>query len=298
MGMAQLLVKPRKIVESRPTTPHKRITPIVWLNLVCLDAPIVAIMWQWFFARNFHVSLTASSRAALFLTAWLIYLVDRLADARSLNGNESRSLRQQFCQRHRSAWLVAIGCLTLINLWIISRQLDRATVHIGIAIGAVSLFYLGLNYWLGKVWRFLPVKEICIGCLFASGTLAALLPRVELSATFILTFVLFAALCSLNCISIAVWECDLDRAQGKDSIATRWAKVSSCLRPALIALAIFGIVMGLVTTALAPVYGCIGVSALLLGLLDWSGERIPRDERTALADLALLTPLLLFPLRV
>ena len=86
---------------------------------------------------------------------------------------------------------MAIGGLTLVDLWIISRQLDRATVYIGMAIGALSLLYLGFNYWLGKVWRFLPVKEICIGCLFASGTLAALLPRVELSATFILTFVLF-----------------------------------------------------------------------------------------------------------
>ncbi len=25
--------------------------PWLWLNLVCLDAPIVAITWQWLFAR-------------------------------------------------------------------------------------------------------------------------------------------------------------------------------------------------------------------------------------------------------
>jgi hypothetical protein len=274
-----------------------RISPFVWLNLICLDAPIVAITWQGFFARSFHVSLTASSRAALFTTAWLIYLIDRLADAWSLDGNEPRSLRQQFCQRHRSAWLVAIGGLTLVDLWIISRQLDRATVQIGMAIGAISLLYLGLNYWLGKIWRFLPVKEICIGCLFAIGTLAALLPRVELSATFVAAFVFYTALCSWNCISIAVWECDLDRAQRKNSIATHWNGVRLFLKPGAFILAVFAIGAQSFRKELAPVCYCIGISAALLGVLDSLGEIVRRDERTALADLVLLTPLFLLLVR-
>jgi hypothetical protein len=278
----------------RRTHARTQCSPIVWLNLICLDAPIVAVTWQWLFAASFQISLTASSRAALFLTAWLIYLVDRLADAWSLNEYEPRSLRQKFCQRHLSAWLAAIAVLTLADLWIISNQLEQAIIRIGIAIGAISLLYLGINYWLGKLWRFLPMKEICIGCLFASGTLAALLPRVGLTIAFVAASVLFAAICSLNCISIAVWERDLDRAQYKNSIATCLPGIRFSVRPLAIALAILAIAIGFITNAPARPFFCVATSAALLGMLDLLGERIPPDERTALADLVLLTPLLFF----
>ena len=281
---------------SLPPTARARISPIVWLNLLCLDAPFVAITWQWLFARSFGVSITTSSRAALFLTAWLIYLADRLADTWALRPDDPRSLRQVFCQRYRGAYVVVIPSLALIDLWIISRQLDRATVHIGMMVGAFLLVYLAVNYWLGKIWRLFPAKEICIGSLFAVGTITALLPLVRPSLAFIEAFLLFAALCSLNCISIAVWERELDHAQRKNSIATRWSRIRFCLRPGTMVLAVFAIAS--VTRTSAPLHICIGVSAALLGVLDWLGEQIQRDERTALADLVLLTPLFLLALGI
>ena len=58
--------------------------PVVWLNLVCLDAPLVSVAWLWLFARTFHATVDPVNCAALFLTAWLIYLADRLADSCSL----------------------------------------------------------------------------------------------------------------------------------------------------------------------------------------------------------------------
>jgi hypothetical protein len=53
-----------------------------------------------------------------------------------------------------------------------------------------------------------------------------------------------------------------------------------------------------VTRTSARLSICIGVSAALLGVLDWLGERIQRDTRTALADLVLLTPLFLLALAI
>jgi hypothetical protein len=274
-----------------------RTSPIVWLNLVCLDAPVVAVTWQWLFAQRFHIALTASLRGALFLTAWLIYLADRLADTWALRANGPCSLRQKFCQRHQHAWIMTIGVIALADLWIIFRHLDRTTVRVGVLIGGFSLAYLALNYWLGKIWRFLPIKETCVGSLFAFGTATVLFARIDLSAVFIAPFFLYAALCSLNCISIAVWEREIDRAQHKDSIATRWSGTRFCLRPVALALAVFAITSALVTKASAQLYFCISLSAFLLGSLDWLGERIPPDERTALADLVLLTPLLFLALQ-
>ena len=275
-----------------------RISPFVWLNLVCLDAPIVAITWQWCFARSFHVSLGPASRAALFLTAWLIYLADRLADTWTLRGNSPRSLRQEFCRQHQPVWIAAILGIGLIDLWVVSRQLDPPTIHAGILIGIISLLYLAVNFWLGNVWRFLPIKEICIGSLFAFGTIVAFFSKFDLSAKFIAAFFLFASLCSLNCISIAVWEKTLDLVQKKNSIATRWDGVQSLLGLVALALVVCAIAAAFVTQAPVQLYVCIATSAVLLGVLDWLGESIPRDERTALADLVLLTPLLLLALGI
>src|SRR5450432_2947799 len=58
--------------------PTRNGIPVVWLNLACLDAPLVSVVWLCLFARTFHSSVESVNCVALFLTAWLIYLADRL----------------------------------------------------------------------------------------------------------------------------------------------------------------------------------------------------------------------------
>ena len=48
---------------SPPTTGRIFCSPVVWLNLLCLDAPIVAVSWQWLFAHTFGAQLDLSLRA-------------------------------------------------------------------------------------------------------------------------------------------------------------------------------------------------------------------------------------------
>jgi hypothetical protein len=83
---------------------------MVWLNILCLDAPIVAISWQWLFARVLAVAVPLAEREGLFLTAWLIYLMDRLADSISLSPDVPKAVRHEFCSRHKNIWagLIAI----------------------------------------------------------------------------------------------------------------------------------------------------------------------------------------------
>jgi hypothetical protein len=107
------------------------------------------------------------------------------------------------------------------------------------------------------------------------------------------SLILFAALCSSNCIGIAIWERDLDRAQRKNSAATRWSGIQIWFRRYTLVLGFIALMTPLMRTTAAQLYCCIGASFFLLATLDWSNERILRDERTALADLMLLTPLLL-----
>ena len=292
----------------------QRFAPAVWLNLVCLDAPIVAVAWLWLFARTFHLPVDLGNAVALFLTAWLIYLADRLADASALKAGLPRSLRQEFCLRHREIWISALVLMAGFDLYVIWRSLTVDTFLAGAVVGVFALIYLALNYPRGLVWRSLPTKEIAIGLLFTAGTLVALLPGVrQASAPFVAAGLAFASLCSLNCISIAGWERELDRAQGKISIATRHPAFARHAGRICIGLAILSFAFATGYDEAKPIFTCMGVSALLLGWLNASADikegRFPnrprsrtrginrrslgidRDQRTALADLVLLTPI-------
>ncbi len=273
------------------TTQGETPSPLVWLNLVCLDAPLVAVTWQAIFARALSVKITVSMRAALFFTAWAIYLLDRVGD--SFNGRDGAplSLRQRFARDHR-AWFVVAVVVAAIADAVAVPQLDRETLIGGAALGAASAIYLAVNHFFSRFWRTMPVKEIAIGLLFAAGVRASFgeagVPRFGPAA------VIFAALCALNCISIAYWERDLDVAQGRSSIAT--AAPGFWPLP-LIGCAVLTAVAFICMAVLplrAPLI-CVAVSSALLALLNIRHFRVQPDARTALADLVLLTPLCALP---
>jgi hypothetical protein len=262
--------------------------PLVWLNLVCLDAPLVAVAWQWLIARSLHVQVALAESGALFLTAWGIYLADRLADSVTLAVDKPASLRAKFGARHKFLLLGVLLLIIASDAALIWWHLDRHTIRAGIILGLTAVVYLVVNHRASYVWAKVPIKEVTIGFLFAGGTLLPLLPRAALSSL-VFPAILFACLCSLNCISIAVWDRDLDRAQGKHSVATQWPRFGVWI-PVWAALVTLGaIVLVSVDRDSGAVALCLGVSASLLGALHFAP--LSRDERTALADLVLLTPL-------
>jgi hypothetical protein len=276
----------------RPRT-AQRAVPTLWLNLVCLDAPLVAVAWLWLFARTFQVRLQIGNGLALFLTAWLTYLADRFADASSLKPNSPRSLRQNFCLRHREIWIATVALVAGFDAYVIWRTTALQTFFVGAVVGSLALVYLVVNHPLGLIWRSLPAKELAIGTLFAAGTIVALLPLPALPPSFAIAVFTFAALCSLNCISIAIWERELDRAQRKISIATRHPVVARHVRSVCFFLAFtaFGLAIGLHSAT--PLFICVGISALFLAWLNASRSlAASTDQRTALADLVLLTPII------
>jgi hypothetical protein len=265
-------------------------SPLLWLNLVCLDAPLVAICWQWIFAHSFHLCVPVGHRAALFLTAWIIYLADRFGDSVSLVTGQPKSVRQQFCLRHKSIWLVSIICVAVFDLIVVLQAVNHETAVPGAVLGAFTIAYVALNHAHSEIWEIIPLKEFTIGSLFAAGTLLGVTPHIFAErSTMIFAAILFASLCSLNCVSIAIWERDLDRIQGKHSIATRWAHANSLPRLLLLLLLAGSVMLALFDPGAWPVVLCLGGSGLLLGALPF--VRVSCAERTALADVVLLTPL-------
>ena len=290
----ELVAEPASIAAERAGYP-----PVVWLSLLCLDAPIVAVAWQWLFARTFGAHLNLSLRALLFLTAWLIYLADRFADTIKLPVGSPVSLRHQFCREHMIGWWIAIMVIFIIDAALALRSLDLQLLLLGGTLAAICGLYLLINHSLGGRWRPLPVKEKAVGILFAAGTTLGVMGQLPgLTISFGVAVTLFAILCTFNCLSIAAWERELDAAQGKASFLTSWPAFARLFQPIGYAIALAAVVFAIFWRFAIPLWLCLGASALLLVRLNVS-EYLPRDNRTALADLVLLTPLLvlLFSLR-
>jgi hypothetical protein len=235
------------------------------------------------------------ARVALFLTAWLIYLVDRLADALSLQANYPRSVRQEFCLQHKKLWLGLIAAVGLVDAAIVLLRLNREVVVSGTCLSGIAAVYLAVNYAFSDVWEVIPLKEITVGFLFSAGTLLvlirnfALMPTTVGRSSALLAMLLFAILCSLNCMSIAVWERDLDLAQQKHSIATRCPGIGLPIRGFCIVVAVAALLPAATSASLLPIALSLSVGAALLAILHFIS--FERDERSALADLVLLTPI-------
>jgi hypothetical protein len=266
----------------------------VWLNLLCLDAPLVAVSWHWLFAQNLGIPLSGGGTCALLLTAWLIYLADRFGDSRSLDAAAPTSLRQRFCLRHRVAWIVGVGLIAAADLFVICMWLNARQLVAGAGVGVCALAYLIVNQVASSVWRVLPGKEISIGFLFAAGTMVPMGAR--LTSAIAPGWFLFACLCSLNCICIAVWERDIDAGQQRISIATVFPNVRGALLPLLL-LGLASLACGLCATGAWSVYICVAASTGMLSLVHVFRHNVPPDSRTALADLVLLSPVVFLLLR-
>ena len=272
---------------------------VVWLSLFCLDAPLVAVIWQWLFAVSFGATIHFPLRVLLFFTAWLIYLADRFADTIALPPERPISLRHQFCREHMTGCWVAIVIIFVLDVSIALASLDLQMLLLGATLAGLCLLYLFLNHLFRGKWRPLPVKEKAIGVLFAAGTVLGVIAELPgLTISFGIALLLFAILCTYNCLSIAAWERDLDVAQGKATFMTGWPAAAGALNAIGLGLALTALGLGIVWRFAWPLWLCLAASSLLLVRLNVA-EHLPRDERTALADLVLLTPLaaLLFSVR-
>lgn len=278
----------------RAGKPSTAVSPLICLNLLCSDAPLVAISWQWLFARTVGRSVDFGGTCALLLTAWLIYLADRFGDSLSINLAAPTSLRQRFCLRHRAIWLSSVAIIAAADIYVISRWLDPRQLLAGAVVGLCTLVYLVLNQALPAVWRVLPIKEVSIGFMFAAGTVVAISNSVTRNT--VPAWFLFGCLCSLNCICIAVWERGIDAAQQRISIATAFPGVSRYVLPTLALVVFASGALAIADLAARNIYLCIAISATLLAVVHCMRARIATDTRTALADLVLLTPIIVLAL--
>ncbi len=259
-------------------------------HLLSLDAPSVAAVWIWFIARCTRVQLPWTAIAAMFCAVWVLYAGDRLLDARELTrGGEANGLEERhfFHFRHRGAFRcgIAAACVALAAL------LPAMTAHevkLYLTLGAMLA---GWFFVIHSGTKPLP-KEFVVGIFFASAIFIPTVARAPwLRGELLAPAVLFGMLCSLNCLFIFAWEHD-GSAHSDAHVSTRLAAGRAVWLGCWLAVASLAILPAM-STAPREILLAVALSAVLLVLLHGLHRHLDRTTLRALADLVLLTPLLL-----
>lgn len=238
---------------------------------------MVALVWQWQWARLLGTDLTISRWLILGLGVWSIYLLDRVFDA------QRETVPIRFSGRHalasrRGTVLSTIGIIAaLVGLWLALTELSGREQLVGFALAGITTGYfliVHLQRQLSTRWH---AKEIAVGIIFAIGTGFFPLMQHDSIPMFVpFALLTLAGLLTANAILITVWESDQPRRQGV------WLGFGLVL-----------LVSGLgwwLTSAL--VWPALGLAACLHVLLDATRGQLDTDDRRAIVDGCLLTPLL------
>lgn len=268
-------------------------------HLLSLDAPSVASLWVWFIASGNHIRLPLSSIAAMFIAVWMLYAADRLLDARLLDSHaepeQHLEARHFFHYCHRTGFLagilVASAALTPLLL-----RLSADAVHLYLILGGLLFGYFILIHATRSAHRF--PKEIAVGIFFAAAIFIPTVARFpELRLALLPSALLFASVCSLNCLFIYAWEHDPEFPVYPDHpvhAITRFALAHLCLFAAIVSVT--GTLFALFDcVAPWPIPLAIALSASLLLVLHYGRRQFSALTLRAAADLALLAPILLFP---
>lgn len=264
-------------------------------HLTSLDAPTVAVVWSLAFAWAAGVELPGWLPLLIGLSTWVVYVGDRLLDARSgMKAGTLDSLRERhfFHWRYRRRLLpVALlaGCAAAFLMF---TQMPIAFRARNSMLAAAALVYFSgvhgprrVPAWVQRILT----KELLVGTLFTAGCVLPTLSRLGVrpeaatkSSPLIAASLLFAMLAWLNCHAIDRWE---HRAPKTLSGA------------GALALCCFGAATAVVVSAhdarIAALLLAGSISAGLLAILHILRNRLTPITLRAAADLVLLTPLVL-----
>jgi hypothetical protein len=236
------------------------------------------------------------------VAVWMLYAADRLMDARLMDAVPSENLeaRHYFHHRHRTAFLTGI-LLASIALAVLLPRIEAAALHLYLILGGLLVGYFILIHAIPstssrKVAHRLP-KEIAVGIFFSAAVfIPTVARRPDLRFTLLPVALLFATLCSLNCLFIYAWE-HLNPSHHHPPHATTRVALRNLPLLAMSIPAVAAVILCLnkIHQTPWPIPTACAISAILLLLLHHRRHNIAPITLRATADLALLTPIILLP---
>jgi len=239
----------------------------LWLNLLSLDAPMVAVVWQDFLARCYPSVLMPAGRLVLFLSVWGIYIADRMVDVRDPM-HENESMCHRFYRQHGTFAAVLLGLVALADFLAVRLWLRPAVMRNGLIVAALVVLYMAI--FPSRRTRHMRWKQPSAAALFTMGVfLVAWTGTPDAWRTLGAPAAAFGALCLGNMRLIEHAERERSRA----------------LIP----------ILAFACLAAGPCWWSFAVAASAAGLaaVDYLGSRWSRETVCLLADLVLFTPLLL-----
>jgi hypothetical protein len=251
--------------------PNKESIPWwLFLNILALDAPIVAIVWQHFLAENFKIVITISETASLFFTVWFIYLLDHFFDSQKGFYTTQRHL---FVARNQKT-TIALITFTLTTSICLCFSLSKPLIIGGlILLVFICIYLLLVHASVANIKLKNNCKELLVGIGFGSGVaLPIIISNIEIN-TWLPAVLLFCLLCWLNCRLIDIWESNRNPLSKIELVLILFVfyLIFICQKPILI-------------TAL------ITLVCLIL-INKFAGSKKPEISRV-LADVSLLSPLI------
>jgi hypothetical protein len=258
-----------------------------WPNILSLDAPVIAVVWQEAFARAFAFPVSVSERAVLFLVVWVIYAADHVTDGIRLGAPADAAARHRFASRHRRGLSVLV-LVAGLGVLILASFLPLRLMAGGAALGGIVAVYFLWNHLAGERLARRWAKEAVVGGVFALG--CALVPLLgSPRPVHFLPVAVFALVCLANCLLISRVERQRDILRGETSLAVG---LSPQTRPArAIALLAGGLAL-----PLAGLWPALSAALMVSAAGIWCGLLVERrwgaEPAVVWADFVLLSPLL------
>lgn len=249
----------------------------LWGNLLCIDAPLIAVAWQEMFAITWGISLQWSERWVIFLGVWAIYLLDRFLDTRSGSKRVLPAQRHRFAREH-PWWMVGglVGCC-FGGLWLALFVLPAEIVQKSIPFFLMLVVYFYWQHGRKGYERSIVLHTIFVGGPFALGV--AFIP-LALSLCKLpgygLAVYLLVILFMGNYLEVADAEAQMS---GKSSRTVAWQ----------VFLGVAGV--GLLFGCLYPLFiftVAVFISGIFLAGVARFRKEFSEELRTVLAETALL----------
>lgn len=183
----------------------------LWLDALCLTAPLAAMAWQWLFARVSNVQLPPVTHEALFLTVWIVGLADRLTEAQ----------QRRDSWRHWCAWTLRVPMILLLMgaiagvVWLVLWFLPQVILEMGVFLVIPLLFYIFFaRVEVGP--RAAMPRELVRGALFSAGVLLptyamASVPTAALQLMIAQTLLVSLIFLGVTCRERMRWDDEANR---------------------------------------------------------------------------------------
>jgi hypothetical protein len=184
------------------------------LNLLSIDVSIGAISSALFFSKILHVTLKPYGFACLFLTVWIIYTADHLADVYPMKTMASTA-RHKFHQKYFKllTTLLILACLINVSLLFLIKP---KVLYWGLPLAGI----VGIYFLIQSKLRFL--KEILGAFLYSSGVLLPSLAVTNrpISLFVILLIIQFMTTALINLVLFSWFDYTRDLRDQRSSLVT------------------------------------------------------------------------------